>query len=75
MLQRLSVGWRGVLLVAGGLAIAACDSELARVPDQTLQERVYECNHTFDQSPGFAIRCDNYRRECLRRRDEGRFVC
>lgn len=75
MPQRRSAGSRGVLLLAGALALAACDSELARVPDETLQNRIYECNHTFDQSPGFAIRCDNYRRECLRRRDEGRFVC
>lgn len=63
------------LLLGSMVGLAACDSKLASVSDQTLQERIYECNHTFDQSPGFAIRCDNYRRECLRRRDEGRFVC
>lgn len=64
-----------LLLLSVLVGLTGCDSKLATVPDQTLQERVYECNHTFDQAPGFAVRCDNYRRECLRRRQQGRFVC
>lgn len=75
MPQRRSAGWCGVLLLAGAVGLAGCDSELARLPDETLQDRIYECNQAGEQSPGFAIRCDNYRRECLRRRQEGRFVC
>lgn len=59
-----------ILLLLGG-----CDSKLASVADAELQDKVYECNSARNQSPGFAITCDNYRRECKRRRDEGRFVC
>ena len=31
--------------------------------------------YALSQNPGFAISCDNYRRECLRRRDQGKFLC
>ena len=63
------------LLLPGLLAFAGCEGKLADLPDAELQDHVYECSNTVDQAPGFAISCDNYRRECQRRRDEGRFVC
>lgn len=66
---------RHFLLLSGVIGLSGCESELAKIPDKTLQDRVYECTQTLDQSPGFAIRCDNYRRECRRRREEGHFVC
>jgi len=62
-------------LVAVSLFLAGCESELAGISDVELQDRIYQCNTTVDQSPGFAISCDNYRRECERRRENGRFVC
>lgn len=57
------------------LMLTACESRLAGMSDADLQDRVYECNYAQSQSPGFAISCDNYRRECKRRREEGRYVC
>ncbi|MEQ8783474.1 MAG: hypothetical protein RIE06_27745 [Roseibium album] len=66
---------RALLLVVGVTGLSACESRLAGLSDTDLQDRMYECNTTVDQSPGMAISCDNYRRECQRRRDEGRFVC
>ncbi len=59
------------LLMAG----AGCDGKLAGMSDSELQDRMHECNTQQDQSPGFAIACDNYRRECARRREQGRYVC
>lgn len=56
-------------------SIAGCEGKLAGLTDSELQDRIYECNAAQSQSPGFAISCDNYRRECERRRDEGRYVC
>ncbi len=53
----------------------ACESRLAGLSDAELQDRIYDCNTQQDQSPGFAISCDNYRRECALRREQGRFVC
>ena len=61
--------------VAISLLLSSCDGKLASLADADLQDKVYECNAASSQSPGFAITCDNYRRECQRRRDEGRFVC
>jgi hypothetical protein len=63
------------LLVLAALLLTGCGSKLADVPDTELQDAVYQCDTATEQSPGFAISCDNYRRECKRRRDEGRFVC
>ena len=56
-------------------AATGCDGKLTGLSDSELQDKVYECDSAQSQSPGFAISCDNYRRECKRRRDDGRFVC
>lgn len=66
---------RLALLLTTLLALGACESKLSKLSDSELQDRMYECDTTIDQSPGMAIRCDNYRRECTRRREAGRFVC
>ena len=57
------------------LVLSGCEGKLAALSDHDLQDRIYECNTAQSQSPGFAISCDNYRRECSRRRDDGRYVC
>lgn len=67
--------WRPLLLLGTLTTLAACESKLAGLSDTELQDRMYECSTTVDQAPGMAISCDNYRRECQRRREEGRFVC
>lgn len=65
-----------ILLILAVLGLAACgNGKLAKLSDAELQDRIYDCNTTHSQSPGFAISCDNYQRECKRRREEGRFVC
>ena len=56
------------------LLLGACGSNLDGMPDADLQEKIFECSKS-ELSPGMAISCDNYRRECSRRREEGRFVC
>lgn len=75
MQQRQWIRPGPVLLLAGMLSLAACEGKLAQLTDTELQDRMYECNTTTEQSPGMAISCDNYRRECQRRRDQGRYVC
>ncbi len=54
--------------------LASCEGSLDGMPDAELQEKVFECSKP-GLSPGMAITCDNYRRECERRRSLGRFVC
>lgn len=57
------------------LLLAACTSPFEDMPDNELADKVYACTTSTEQSPGFAIRCDNYKKECQRRRDEGKYVC
>ena len=64
-----------VVISALCLALSACDSPLAEMPDHELADAMYACTVSNEQTPGFAIRCDNLRRECGRRRDGGRYVC
>ena len=70
------MGWAQIMSLAAIVSLcAACDGKLARLSDSELQDRIYECNSQTSQSPGFAISCDNYRRECANRREKGRYVC
>ena len=57
------------------LSSVGCTNEFADISDNNLADSMHECRTTVDQSPGFAIRCDNVVRECKRRRDAGRYVC
>lgn len=66
---------RCATLLTLSIGVAGCEGKLASLSDHDLQDRIHECNTQQSQSPGFAISCDNYRRECARRRDEGRYVC
>ena len=66
---------RPAIVLLACLALAACEGKLASMSDSDLQDKVYECDSAQSQSPGFAISCDNYRRECKARREDGRFVC
>ena len=61
--------------MASCLIVSACESPLKDLPDNDLADQMYACTVSNEQTPGFAIRCDNLTRECERRRDEGRYVC
>jgi hypothetical protein len=68
--------WAGIAVLGTVISgLAGCESKLASLSDRELQDRIYECNAQRSQSPGFAISCDNYRRECENRRDAGHYVC
>lgn len=57
-------------LLAGG-----CKDSGPQISDEELADAIHECRSNANQSPSFAIRCDNYRRQCDERREEGRYVC
>ena len=65
---------RLVAVIILSMLVIGCGSRLGGLSDADLQEKVFECNKP-DLAPGMAIQCDNYRRECARRREQGRFVC
>ena len=62
-------------LIALVFLLGGCTSPFEDMPDNELADKVYACTSSTEQSPGFAIRCDNYKKECKRRRDEGKYVC
>ena len=62
-----------LLIVA--VLLGGCSNELSKLSDNALQDRMNECAGASSLSPGKAISCENYERECKRRREEGRFVC
>ena len=66
---------RALSTLAVLLTLSGCGNELAELSDSELQDRAHQCRIADDQTPGQAITCDNYTRECKRRRDSGRYVC
>ena len=77
MLNRMRVKHTALSALSGAVLLlaAGCEGKLAGLSDHELQDRIHACNTQQSQSPGFAISCDNYRRECARRRENGRYVC
>ena len=74
--QRVCANGFRICLIAGlGLVFTACGGKFADINDDDLRDEMNRCNRIIQKSPGFAISCDNYARECESRRDEGRYVC
>lgn len=66
----------GLLLLAMVVLVSGCEREIEKVSDQALQEKWSECQSTENPSPAMAFACDNYKRECERRRKKtGRYIC
>lgn len=63
------------VVLFGILSLAACGTEISRLSDDDLRKKVQECDYAVNLSTAEHQVCGNYRRECQRRLDEGRFVC
>lgn len=66
---------KAFLVVVGILALMACGTEIGRLSDDELRNKIQECDYAVSLSPAEHQVCENYHRECKRRLDEGRFVC
>ena len=66
---------RHLLLAFGLLLLFACEGKFSKLSDAELQQKIFDCNATLEPSPGKAVSCGNFMKECERRRKEGRFVC
>lgn len=62
-------------MLAGTLFLGGCESRLSSMSDNDLQDKMYECRNAHTKSPGSAISCDNFERECQNRRSAGKYVC
>ncbi len=66
----------GILLLVSGLA--ACDmfsNPSAEIPDSELRSKWRECKSLSNPSRTKALACDNYDRECDRRKGKGNLAC
>lgn len=64
-----------IAMMLVSVALIGCESKLASMSNEELADKMYECNSSVGSSPGFAIRCDNYNRECHARRENGVYAC
>ena len=68
--------FRLILLFAFVGASAGCDRAIEKISDQELQGKYAECQSTENPSAAMGFACENYKRECKRRREEtGRYIC
>lgn len=57
------------------LLLTACERDIHKVSDQDLIEKRNECMSMNDPAPAMIFACENYKKECKRRRELGRFLC
>ncbi|MFT2111058.1 hypothetical protein [Marinomonas sp. 2405UD68-3] len=66
----------GILILAVGLT--ACDifsNPSEQIPNSDLRSKWRECTSISNPSRTKALACDNYERECDRRKGKGNLVC
>ena len=57
------------------LSLSACERELT-ISDKELVERASECHADDNMTPGAAVACGNYLKECTRRgKKTGNYLC
>ncbi len=58
------------------LFTVGCEKEIEKVSNVKLREKWQECEYTRNPAPAMGFACENYRKECERRRKElKRNVC
>ena len=63
------------LVTAFVSTIAACGGGMD-ISDQELVKKMSECNAESNKTPGMAVSCGNYIKECKRRGEEsGNYIC
>lgn len=65
------------MLVLGAFVtvITGCSGPFPDMPDAELRNNWARCKANPNPSTTFAIRCDNYKRECEHRQGKGNNVC
>ncbi len=66
---------RTVLLAAVIVPLSACEKSM-NISDEELIERIGECLDESNLTPGMAVACGNYQKECQRRgKKTGNYIC
>lgn len=64
-----------ICIVLTSLCLAACEGGLKSMSNQELAAKNDECVRGNPTSPGKVTACENIKKECARRREEGNFAC
>ncbi len=73
--SRSRVALRIAIPVALLLAVAGCEKPM-NISDEELIKRITECAQDDNLTPGMAVACGNYQKECKRRGDRtGNYIC
>lgn len=64
-----------VVLLIGSLGLMACDKGLRGLTNQELVAKNDECVMGNPTAPGRVTACENIKKECARRRDDGNYAC
>lgn len=62
-------------LIAAVVFLAACESKWDKMPDEELAAKSAECFNMNSPGAAMAKACENYERECKKRRDKGIYAC
>ncbi|TPE52854.1 hypothetical protein FJM67_07515 [Maribrevibacterium harenarium] len=65
-------------LLTAAIVLSGCDmfgGPSADIPDAELRSKWRECKTIANPSRTKVLACENYERECARRKDKGNFVC
>lgn len=74
--RRRCAVFSSLLLLASTLVMVGCEDKWSKMPDDELAAKRAECLNMNEPAPAMIQVCENYKRECDRRReDEGRYVC
>ncbi len=75
-MRRESYPIQAILLVLLLVVSAGCEKKIEKVSDQELRAKWAECQDMNAPGAAMIMACENYERECKRRRKElKRFVC
>lgn len=64
-----------ICIVLASAALTACEGGLRSLSNQELAAKNDECVRGNPTSPGKVTACENIKKECARRREEGNFAC
>lgn len=64
-----------ICIVLTSAFLVACEGGLKSMSNQELAAKNDECVRGNPTSPGKVTACENIKKECARRREEGNFAC
>jgi hypothetical protein len=64
-----------ILCVAGLSLLSGCEGKWQKMSNQELVQKNDECVRKNPTSPGRVTACENIKKECTRRRENGNYAC